>query len=59
MYLFTYGFTRIPKTKDNNNLLNINNKLTLNALELAKFNAAKAFFFISLTSVYRYFNSNI
>ena len=49
--------TRPVKTKDNNNLLNINNKLTLNALELAKLNAAKAFFFISSTSVYRYFNS--
>ena len=57
VFIHCAALTRPVKTKDNNNLLNINNKLTLNALELAKLNAAKAFFFISSTSVYRYFNS--
>ncbi len=49
--------TRPVKTKDKKNLLNINNMLTLNSLELAKLNEAKTFFFISSTSVYRYFSS--
>jgi len=57
VFIHCAALTRPVKTKDNNNLLNINNKLTLNALELAKLNAAKTFFFISSTSVYRYFNS--
>ena len=57
VFIHCAALTRPVKTKDKNNLLYINNKLTLNALELAKLNKAKAFFFISSTSVYRYFNS--
>ncbi len=57
VFIHCAALTRPVKTKDKKNLLNINNMLTLNSLELAKLNEAKTFFFISSTSVYRYFSS--